>query len=89
MCQRDSILSGINKTLKVMGIDQIGDLALPRWRDEPNFRLALGKTAKEESWFKDITRGEGLGEIIVNHFPPNDVTPFANIISDLRKWIDA
>ncbi|MEO8644912.1 AAA family ATPase [Pseudomonas sp.] len=85
----DSILSGINKTLKVMGIDQIGDLALPPWRDEPNFRLALGKTAKEESWFKDITRGEGLGEIIVNHFPPNDVTPFANVISDLRKWIDA
>ncbi|MFA0999064.1 MULTISPECIES: ATP-dependent nuclease [Pseudomonas syringae group] len=85
----DSILSGINKTLKALEIDQVGDLALPTSRDEPIFRLALGKTAKRESWFKDITRGEGLGEIIAKHFPPNDATPFANIISDLRKWIDA
>ena len=85
----DSILSGINKTLKALEIDQVGDLALPPARDEPSFRLALGKTAKRESWFKDITRGEGLGEIIAKHFPPNDTTPFANIISDLRKWIDA
>ena len=85
----DSILSGINNTLKAMKIDHVGDLALPAWRDEPNFRLALGKTAKRDSWFKDITRGEGLAEIIANHFPQNDATPFATIISDLRKWIDA
>jgi len=82
-------LSGINNTLKAIKIDHVGDLALPAWRDEPNFRLALGKTAKRDSWFKDITRGEGLAEIIANHFPQNDATPFATIISDLRKWIDA
>lgn len=85
----DSILSGINKTLKALEIDQVGNLALPPARDKPSFRLALGKTAKRENWFKDITRGEGLGKIIAKHFPLNDATPFANIISDLRRWIDA
>ncbi|MCY1258449.1 AAA ATPase domain protein [compost metagenome] len=85
----DSILSGLNKTLKASQNDEVVNLDLLPWQDEPHFRLALGKTAKREGWFKDITRGEGLGEIIANHFPANNTTPFATAISDLRTWADA
>ncbi|MCY1369930.1 hypothetical protein D9M69_569950 [compost metagenome] len=82
-------MSGLNKTLKASQNDEVVNLDLLPWQDEPHFRLALGKTAKREGWFKDITRGEGLGEIIANHFPANNTTPFATAISDLRTWADA
>jgi putative ATP-dependent endonuclease of OLD family len=87
----DSVRNNINNACKAMRLPEISDLMLPKVRDAIDFRCAIGKAAKNRNnpWFKDISRGERLGEIIapcLNQIPDR---PLAKIISGLRDWIDA
>lgn len=85
----DSVRANINNSCKTKSLPAISDLALPNSLDTDDFRRVLGMAAKNKSWFKDITRGERLAEIIVlclNQIPDK---PLAKTISRLRQWVDA
>ena len=84
----DSVLALLNNTLKANQLDILADLTLSASLDSLAFRTALGKTAKKESWYKDIAKGEGLGEIIAPYLSAISGTPLAKMISELRRWID-
>jgi putative ATP-dependent endonuclease of OLD family len=87
----DSVRYNINKVCKARGIAELrDDLALPATLDTPAFRGAIGKGAKNESnpWFKDITRGERVGDLVGACLDMIPATPLAQGLSSLRQWVD-
>jgi putative ATP-dependent endonuclease of OLD family len=86
----DSVRDNINNACKEDGVAEIGDLTLPSALDCPLFRRTLGRAAKRKSaaWFKDITRGERLGEIVGERLDDIPDTPLAQGIARLRQWVD-
>lgn len=87
----DSVRDNINNACKGIDLPGISDLMLPKALDANNFRRAIGKAAKNRNnpWFKDISRGERLAEIIAPCLVQIPDKPLAKIISSLREWIDA
>jgi putative ATP-dependent endonuclease of OLD family len=88
----DSVTAVVNNALKAASLPTVGDLTLPAERDTPVFRRALGKAAKgkdkNKSWFKNITHGEELAEIIGPHLAAIPTSPLATGINSVRSWID-
>jgi putative ATP-dependent endonuclease of the OLD family len=86
----DSVRAQINKVCKAHGLPELPALNLPATLDSTAFRSALGKAAKNEdrSWFKDITRGERLAEILGPSLEKLTGKPLAEGVTALRKWID-
>jgi hypothetical protein len=66
------------------------NLDFPSTLNNIAFRSALGKAAKNEKkpWFKDISRGELLAEILGPTLKEIRGSPLAVGLSTLRKWID-
>lgn len=87
----DSVKSQINKECKASGLSELSDLELPANLNCSAFRAVLGRAAKNESrsWFKDITRGEQLAEILAPHLEQIADKPLSKGIALLRDWIDA
>lgn len=87
----DSVRAHINNVCKTKSLPEIIDLSLPNNLDTDNFRRVLGMAAKNKNrpWFKDITRGERLADVIVPYLDQIPDKPLAKIISSLRQWIDA
>jgi putative ATP-dependent endonuclease of OLD family len=87
----DSVFALINNELVSAKLEKIPDLSLPPELDTEPFRRALGKAAKNKngSWFKDITRGEGLAAIIGPYLKEIADKPLAKHLVELRSWIDA
>jgi hypothetical protein len=85
-----SVRYNINKACKAQGLAEIADLTLPAALDTPVFRSALGKAAKNESnsWFKDITRGERVGDLVGECLDKVAAAPLAQGLTGLRQWID-
>lgn len=50
-------------------------------------REALGKAAKKYKWFKNVTLGITLGEIVADALPTIPNSPTAVTIDNLMKWI--
>ena len=50
-------------------------------------RAALGKAAKEKGWFKNVTLGIRLGEIVAGSLPKMSQTPTATTLAAVLKWI--
>jgi putative ATP-dependent endonuclease of the OLD family len=86
----DSVLHNINKACGGQGMAELTDLALPAELDTPTFRGALGKAAKNEStpWFKDITRGEGVANLVGKCLDNIPAAPLARGLVSLRQWVD-
>jgi putative ATP-dependent endonuclease of OLD family len=86
----DSVKAQINKVCKAQGLLELTTLNLPATLDSVALRAALGKAAKNEdrSWFKDITRGERLAEILGPCLEKLTGKPLAEGLTALRKWID-
>jgi putative ATP-dependent endonuclease of OLD family len=86
----DSVLYNINKACGAQGMAELADLALPVALDTRAFRSALGKAAKNEStpWFKDITRGESVGDLVGKCLNQISATPLAKGLHSLRQWVD-
>ncbi len=60
------------------------------WMDSESVakREALGKTAKDKKWFKDIAQGEMLGDVIFKYFDQMINRKLNNQLDDLSSWVD-
>ncbi len=58
---------------------------------EDELRRAIGKAAKSKKgeWFKDITTGEKLGNVIAKQLAAIPTTPLATTLSQLEAWVYA
>jgi hypothetical protein len=68
------------------------------WTDTPELRLAIGRAAKSKKkangkekpgWFKSVTAGEQLGEVLAGHLEQIEGTDVAKKLALVRKWIDS
>lgn len=91
---QESVTAVVNNALAAEKLAAITDLTLLPGRDTPEFRRALGKAAKGKSkdrdkgWFKNISHGEKLAEIVGTHLNAIPATPLAQTVSTMRSWID-
>lgn len=84
----DSVRDNINNECKARAFPGITSFPLPVGLDTVDFRSVLGTVSKKKSWFKDVTKGEQLAEIIapcLDGIPPK---PLAETITSLRQWVD-
>ncbi len=86
----ESVRTNINNRCKEQSLALLTDLSLPTSLDDPVFRRVIGKVAKSKNnpWFKDVTKGERLAEVIapcLNQIPDK---PLAKTIAIIRGWID-
>jgi len=86
----ESVKDNINNVCQRRGLSEITGLTLQKSGDNPSFRRAIGTAAKNKNnpWFKDITRGERLADIIGPCLDQIPETPLAKTISELRQWVD-
>jgi hypothetical protein len=86
----DSVQAQINKVCKARSLPALASLDLPASLDSAAFRSAVGRAAKNDdrSWFKDITRGERLADILGPSLEKMTGKPLSEGIATLRKWID-
>lgn len=56
---------------------------------EDAVRKAIGLSAKKCEWFKDITTGEQLGNVIVKQLAQIPSTPLAKTLAQLEDWVYA
>jgi hypothetical protein len=86
----DSVKAQINKVCKAQSLPELAFLELPTSLDSAAFRSAVGKAAKnsDRPWFKDITRGERLADILGPSLEKVSGKPLGEGITTLREWID-
>ena len=86
----DSVRAHLNNVCRADGLPPQDNLDLPSELNNIAFRSALGKAAKNEKkpWFKDISRGELLAEILGPALKEIRGSPLAVGLLALRKWID-
>ncbi|NKE73731.1 ATP-dependent nuclease [Candidatus Manganitrophus noduliformans] len=88
----DSVKDNINNACKAQSLSQISDLSFSEDLDTDEFRRVLGKSAKNKdtkrSWFKDVSRGEELAEIIAPCLDQILDKPLAITLSMVRQWVD-
>jgi putative ATP-dependent endonuclease of OLD family len=87
----DSVRANINNECKARSLSEIANLTFAKILDTDEFRRVLGTAAKNKNrpWFKDITRGERLAEIIAPCLDQISDKPLGKAISSLRQWVDA
>jgi putative ATP-dependent endonuclease of OLD family len=87
----DSVTANINNACKATNVSTISDLTFPHTLDNTAFRRALGIAAKHKtnSWFKDISRGERVAELVAPYLDKIPTTPLGMALTRLRQWIDA
>ncbi len=87
----DSVRAHINNACKKKLLSEISDLVLSNSLDTDDFRRTLGMASKNDNrpWFKDITRGEWLGESVAPCLDKIPNKPLAKTITSLRLWVDA
>lgn len=85
----DSVRANINNACKVKSLPEIADLALPVDLDTAEYRSVFGTVSKDKSWFKDITKGERLAEIVAHCLDKIPNKPLPKTITSLRQWVDA
>jgi putative ATP-dependent endonuclease of the OLD family len=85
-----SVKDTINNVCQAQGLSKIADLTLPPLLDTADLRRAIGKAAKSRNshWFKDITSGERLGELVAPCLDEIPEKPLAKTISSVRRWVD-
>jgi putative ATP-dependent endonuclease of the OLD family len=84
----DSVRDNINNACSTQGIPTISGPELPASFDHERFRQLIGEVANKKSWFKDISRGERLAEIIARCLDQIPASPLAMTIANVRQWID-
>ncbi|MBA8907493.1 ATP-dependent nuclease [Aminobacter ciceronei] len=90
----EAVLARINNVMAENGLAAIPDLSLPDGLDTAGFRWTLGKAAKgkknqkKPGWFKEISRGERVAEIVFAALVNIPNQPFAKGVADIRGWVD-
>jgi len=85
---KESVMAHLNNAWKAMGRTELRDLGLPPTLDSVEFRRALGLAAKKGSWYKDISRGEAVADIIAEELTEVPGAPLALCITAVRRWIN-
>lgn len=65
------------------------DLSAPPndWPESPELRTALGTTAKEKDWYKQLQLGEAVGAVIAQHLHAMPQTDTATVLETIRAWL--
>ena len=91
----DSAKATLNNHLRGAGLAALTDLLLPLQTDSVKFRQVLGRSAHDDHWFKSLSCGERIAEIVgpaLTNADPNSPflkTKFAEGVRRIRAWIDA
>jgi len=85
----ESIKDCINNACRIDGQSEISSIELSAMHDNEAFRRLVGEVANNKKWFKDITRGERLAEIIAPCIDKIKDTPLATTIASVRQWTNA
>ncbi len=81
----ESVIDQLNN----VGVEQLSNAkSYTSLTDSPELRLALGKTAHKKGWYKDITKGELVGEIVAKYLANISTSDVYRKISMIRTWID-
>lgn len=64
------------------------EFSLKNVKESPELRKALGDMAKDKSWYKSITYGEKLGDIVFEYFDQINDAKLKKPLEDLSNWID-
>jgi putative ATP-dependent endonuclease of the OLD family len=59
------------------------------WTDNAELREAVGLAAKNKKWFKNLDRGERLGEIVAKYLAQIPNSDLAVKITEVRRWVSA
>lgn len=88
---KDSVVDAVLARLS-LNRNQVGDTPsswLGNGVNEEEIRRALGKVAKEKSWFKRIDYGQEIGQIVTNALAAIQDTCLADTISQIEGWLYA
>ena len=84
-----------NQILSLGGVSVTGD-SVDEWfaiTGEAQVRAAIGKAAKKgkveggTGWFKNVTLGFVLGEVVGNALPKIEASPLAAKLKEVETWI--
>lgn len=98
---RDGGAGKVASNLKAIdsSFDEFSIEALLGLQDSPNNRNIFAKASTlkvtrenggviDKSWFKNIERGELLGQITFEHLEACKLTPLGQIVQEIRAWVD-
>ena len=85
---QDSVMAVMDNALAKANLPTATAAKLGDDRDTDDVRRVLGKVAKDKGWFKDITRGERLAEIVGPCLDAISQKPIATGIDTMRSWVD-
>ena len=85
---QDSVIAVLDNALNAAGLPTVSAAKLGPERDTVDLRRLIGKVANDKSWFKDISRGEGLASVVGPHLANVAATPLAQGLDAMRTWID-
>lgn len=84
---QESVMSVMDNALSMAGLPTATAAKLGEDRDSKDVRRVLGKVANDKSWFKDITRGERLAEIVGPCLGGISQLPIAVGFDAMRRWV--
>lgn len=84
----EAVLAHINNVWNMGGRAQIDSVVLVPELDSPEFRRALGLAAKNKNhpWYKNISRGEAIAEVVAPELEALKNTRLVAGIDALRQW---
>ncbi|WP_439500445.1 ATP-dependent nuclease [Aminobacter ciceronei] len=85
---QDSVMAVMDNALSKASLPTATAAKLGEDRDSEDVRRVLGKLANDKSWFKDITRGERLAEIVGPCLGGISQKPIATGFDAMRRWVD-
>ena len=80
-----SVLATVRSGSKIAALPD----APEEWPETPALRTVIGKTAKNNKWFKRIDWGEELGLVVAEHLQAISTTDLATKIEALRTWLSS
>jgi hypothetical protein len=85
---QDSVIAVLDNALNAADFPTVSAAKLGPERDTVDLRRLIGKVANDKSWFKCISRGEGLASVVGPHLDAVAATPLAQGLDAMRKWVD-
>ncbi len=84
----NSVYDSIGSELEMNSGDFQGDVQslIDKGYSEDKIRSAIGKKAKEKGWYKRISYGEHLAQIVIKHLKNMTDTDIVKKLSALKEW---
>ncbi len=82
ICGLQSIVGQV-KNLNVVLSENVNE-----WADNQDLRSALATVAHKKDWFKNITSGERVGDIVAKHWNAIGSSDLYKKIMLIKKWVE-